>query len=245
MKLDDILELYQLISSGTENIPTRQRSIQVRKAGLENCVSDGFNKVAFDTRRINQETDYNPRRGLQNYHRSEPFVSEIMGQKIKNFAKLRTVLEGLKAKYGRDHAWQDSNARILLSTLDNGLRIEQRDGDFAISQPAQGSLDYIEELMHVRYRLGFDDLSKLGATDLEKVILSKDENLINQDINAMLSAQPLTTQSQNAMVREAVPPHASADVMLIEKLFGDARASKENPETERTVTITIKDKLGA
>ncbi len=244
MKLDDVLEIYQLISSGTKNTPTRQRSIQVRKAGLENCVADGFNKVAFDTRRINQETDYNPRRGLQNYNRSEAFVSEIMKQKIQNFAKLRHVLEGLKLKYGRDNAWQDSNTRVLLSTLDKGLRIEQKDGDFAVSQPAQGSLDYIEELLHVRYRLGFDDLSSLGSAELEKVILSKDENLINQELNMSLLGSPLATQGQN-IVREAVPPQSSSDTSFIEKLFGDARASKENPETERTVTITIKDKLGA
>jgi hypothetical protein len=29
----------------------------------------------------------------------------------------------------------------------------------------------------------------------------------------------------------------------MEKLFGGIRATKENPEVERTVTITIKDKF--
>ena len=39
-------------------------------------------KLAFDTRRINQETTYIPRRNLQNYHRSAEFIDDEMA--IKN-----------------------------------------------------------------------------------------------------------------------------------------------------------------
>ncbi|MFW1396636.1 hypothetical protein ACEV8T_22845, partial [Vibrio parahaemolyticus] len=88
--------------------------------------------------------------------------TEAVGQKLVNFAKLRKVLDNLRQEYGREHEWQDSNARVLLSTLDKGLRVGQNDGDYALSQPALGSLDYIEELLHVRYRLTFDDLTKMG-----------------------------------------------------------------------------------
>lgn len=231
MKIDHISELYNLISKGTENVPARKEALKVRKAGLEACIStNGFTKLAFDTRRIDQEAEYNPRRNLQNYNRSEAFLSEAMGEKLKNFAKLRNVLEDLKKEYGKEHEWQDSNARVLLSTLDKGLRIEQQDGDFSVSQPAQGSLDYIEELLHVRYRLGFDDLTKMGKSDLRRVILSKDEELIRKDVNQSLQITKgdVATQTYDT---------------LMEKLFGNVRASKDNPEVERTVTITIKDKF--
>jgi len=231
MKIDIISELYQLISSGTIEIPARKQSFQLRKAGLAAFISGtGFTKVAFDTRRIDQETEYNPRRGLQNYQRSEAFVSAAMEQKLINFAKLRSALEELREQYGREHEWQDSNARVLLSTLNKGLRIDQMDGDFTDAQPAQGSLDYIEELLDVRYRLGFDQLSKLGKADLKKIILSKDEDLIHKNLNKALeiTKSDVATQTYDT---------------LMEKLFGGVRASAENPEVERTVTITIKDKF--
>lgn len=231
MKLDDISELYNLISRGTENLPSRKKAIELRKAGLDCCASDnGFTKLAFDTRRIDQETEFNPRRGLQNYNRSEAFLTEAMGEKIKHFAKLRHVLEDLRKEFGREHEWQDSNARVLLSTLDKGLRTGIDDGDFTASQPAQGSLDYIEELLHVRYRLAFDSLAKMGASELRRVILSKDEELTRKDVNQALeiTKSDVATQSYDT---------------LMEKLFGGVRATKDNPEVERTVTITIKDKF--
>lgn len=231
MKLDDISELYNLISRGTENLPSRKKAIELRKAGFDFCASsDGFTKLAFDTRRIDQETEYNPRRGLQNYNRSEAFLSEAMGEKLKHFAKLRNVLEDLRKEFGREHEWQDSNARVLLSTLDKGLRTGIDDGDYTASQPAQGSLDYIEELLHVRYRLAFDSLSKMGASELRRVILSKDEELTRKDVNQALeiTKNDVATQSYDT---------------LMEKLFGGVRATKDNPEVERTVTITIKDKF--
>lgn len=231
MKLEQFSELFQLISSGTENVPARKQSMELRKAGLEAFTApQGFNKVAFDTRRMDQETEYNPRRGLQNYNRSEAFLSEALGEKIKSFAKLRNILEELKVQYGKEHEWQDSNARVLLSTLDKGLRIEQKDGDYAVGQPAQGSLNYIEELLHMRYRLGFDNLVRMGSNELKKIILSKDENLIRKDVNQALEITKADVGSQTYDT-------------LMEKLFGNVRASAENPEVERTVTITIKDKF--
>src|ERR1700722_2582360 len=154
MKLEELTDLYDLISEGVKNVHTRKLSMQLRKAGFNLATSNrGFTKLAFDTRRINQETEFNPRRGLQNYNRSESFITEAMSQKIQNFAKLRKVLVGLKEVYGKDPEWQDSNARVLLTHLDNGLRTFTQDDDFTESQPGVGSFDYLEELLHVRYRL--------------------------------------------------------------------------------------------
>lgn len=230
MKLETFTELYELVVSGIENIPSRKQGMILRKAGLESFASEtGFKKLAFDTRRIDQETEYNPRRGLQNYSRSEAFITEAVSQKLANLSKLRGVLEGLRHDFGKNHEWQDSNARVLLSTLDKGLRTGINDGDYALSQPAQGSLDYIEELLHVRYRLALNDLTKLGENDLRRVILSKDEELIERDaVKAVITKSDVATQTYDT---------------LMEKLFGGVRATAENPEVERTVTITIKDKF--
>jgi hypothetical protein len=230
MKINDISELYELISRGTQDMPSRKQSMELRKVGLNALPVSGFTKVAFDTRRIDQETEINPRRGLQNYNRSEAFLSEAMGQKLISFAKLRSVLTDLQSEYGRENEWQDSNARVLLSTLDKGLRTLQKDGDYTEAQPGVGNLAYIEELLHVRYRLTFDDLQKLGASDLKRVILSRDEDLTRKDVNRALeiTKSDVATQTYDT---------------LMEKLFGGVRATKENPEVERTVTITIKDKF--
>lgn len=231
MELDEISELYLLISRGTENVSSRKESMGLRKVCIASISSgQGFNKFAFDTRRIDQEIEMNPRRGLQNYNRSEAFLTEAMGSKIKNLAKLKDVLGELKQQYGKEPEWQDSNARILLSTLDKGLRTSINDGDFTDAQPGTGSLDYIEELLHVRYRLSFDDLSIKNASDLKRVILSKDEELTRKDVNKALeiTKSDIGTQSYDS---------------LLDKLFTGVKATQENKSVERTITITIKDKI--
>jgi hypothetical protein len=231
MSLLEVTELYNLISRGSENVGARKQARALRKNAVTGIVSgNGFKKLAFDTRRIDQEVEYNPRRGLQNYNRSEAFVSEAMSQKIQNFTKLRKVLVGLKDIYGKDPEWQDSNARVLLTHLDNGLRTSTHDGDFTESQPGVGSFDYLEELLHVRYRLGFDDLTRLGDLDLKSVILKKDEALMYKKVD---SAFEITKNDVSNKGYDS----------LIEKLFAGCQASIQNPSVERSITITIRDKF--
>lgn len=230
-KLDLALELYQLIHVATQDLPAQKQAMQLRKKAFDSIICEGsLVKVAFDTRRIDQETEMNPRRGLQNYQRSEAFLSQAMGEKLKNLSKLKKVLGSLKDTYGKEPEWQDSNARILLSTLEKGLRTHLNDGDFAESQPGVGSLDYIEELLHVRYRLGFDELSKIAVSDLKRIILSKDEELTRKDVNQALEI------TKNDVASKGYDT-------LLEKLFDGCRASEENPDIERTITITIRDRF--
>ncbi len=227
----ELYTIYAMISDSMENIPARKQCIALRKCGLNSTIyNNGFNKIAFDTRRINQETEYNPRRGLQNYNRSEEFLSQAMGEKLVHLTRLKSVLDELKKEYGKEHEWQDSNARVLLSTLDQGLRTIQKDGNFSNAQPSQGSLDYIEELLHVRYRLDLANLNKLGNLELKKTILSKDEELTRKDVNRALEITKSDVASQTYDT-------------LMEKLFGGVRATKENPDVERSITITIRDKF--
>lgn len=242
-------DIYALLSNIDNNIINRKKCSKVRHKNIVSISSskNEIVKLAFDTRRINQEVDFNPRRGLQNYHRSEAFISENLSNKLKSFAKLRNVLNALKEKYGKEYEWQDSYARVLLATLDRGLRTDQNDGDFSEAQPSMGSLDYIEQLLQVRYRIGADDIGNLEDNQLAKIILAKDENLLNRDINLILQSnknnQEITKTNKNN--KPALETNGDTKDTLIEKLFGGVRASKENPEIERVVSITIKDKFGA
>lgn len=249
MKIEAISELYAIIAKGTENVPSRTQAIKLRKTALNSLASNGgFTKVAFDTRRINQNTEIIPRRNLQNYHRSEEFISEATGQRLKNLVKVRRVLGTLKDKFGREREWQDSNARVLLSTIDKGLRSDFKDGDYTDAQPGVGSLAYIDELLHVRYRLSFDDICKMADSDLAKVILSKDEDLTRQDVyrDLIISKGDISTKSYDALSDKALDiskgdATVTTQDTLLEKLFGDVRATSENKSVERTVTITVKD----
>lgn len=228
----EVTELYNLISRGTQDVGSRKQSRQLRKSALASVSSgQGFVKQAFDTRRIDQETEYNPRRGLQNYNRSEAFLSEGTAQRVKNFAKLRNVLVGLKNVYGKEREWQDSNSRVLLTAVDKGLRSGLEDGDFALqNQPGVGSFDYLEELLAMRYRLTYDDMVKMSETDLSKVILSRDEELTRKDVKQALEI------TKNDVATKGYDS-------LIEKLLEGCKASAENPDVERTITITIRDKF--
>ena len=231
MKLEELIDLYNLISRGTENVSTRKLCIRLRKAGFDSAISNkGFTKLAFDTRRINQETEYNPRRGLQNYNRSEEFLTEAIGQKVKNFAKLRRVLLELKDTYGKEHEWQDSNARVLLTTIDSGLRTVAQDENFSTTQPGTGSFDYIEELLNVRYRLNIDNIASMAENQLKGIILAKDEELTRKDVKKSLE-----------ITKQDVAKHGYDTLM--EKLFDGCRASADNPDVERTISITIRDKF--
>jgi len=227
----EVTELYNLISRGTQDVETRKQSRLLRKTAMESVSSGrGFTKLAFDTRRVDQETEYNPRRGLQNYNRSEQFISEGLAQRVKNFAKLRDALNELREVYGKENEWQDSNTRVLLTAVDKGLRTGIDDYDFAQNQPGVGSFDYLEELLNVRYRLTHDEMTRLAKSDLKKVILAKDEELTRKDVKQALEI------TKNDVATKGYDS-------LIEKLLEGCKASAENPDVERTITITIRDKF--
>lgn len=229
MDIKDFTEIYYLISTGIQGVASRKDTAKLRKETMKSIASTGMVKLAFDTRRVNQETDYIPRRGLQNYHRSEAFLSEATSNKIQNFAKIKRGLEDLKLKLGKQPEWQDSYARVLLSTIDRAIRADQKDGDYAETQPGVGSLDYLEELLFTRYRLDMNSIASKSEDELNKIILAKDESLTRKDVNDVeITKRDVATKGYDS---------------LLDKLFDGVKATKDNPEVERTVTITIKDKF--
>lgn len=247
MKLDTVLSIHHLILQGSKNIDSRNESISMRKNSL---FTPSLVKLAFDTRRINQETDYNPRRGLQNYHRSEPFISQAIDYKLTAFKKLSILLDNLKSEYEKNPEWQDSYTRVLASAIHKGLRTAEQDQDFSDSQPSMASLDYLEELLYVRYRLTPDNLISMSEVDLRNAILSKDELLIRNGasyIKPEIKPSDISKLSYEQMFDKMLA--VMAQVMTSKsnsndwnQLF-DVRATKDNPEVDRTITIQIKDKF--
>jgi hypothetical protein len=243
MKLNTIFEIYDLMFAGTKYSSERKQSAIIRKTAFNKAFSkDGLIKVAFDTRRIDQETTYNPRRGLQNYNRSEQFLSTAVANKVQAFAKLAKLLDQLKLEYGKEPEWQDSYVRVLASAIHKGIRTEQVDGDYSDAQPSMASLDYLEELLYVRYRLTPENLISMSDDQLRSIILNKDELLIRKGLVSSGIVQPsdVTKFSYDQMLDKVLL--AMTNNNLANKLF-DVKATSDNPEVERTITITIKDKL--
>lgn len=269
MKVKDISEIYNLISDGISTISSRNKCIILRKISLDLNNNGKLVKKSFDTRRIDQEKQFNPRRGLQNYHRSEPFISKATAEKLEVIKKLKSILDDIKNQYETHFGWQESYVRVLLSTVNKTLRVDQEDGDFSDSQPSTSSIDYLEELIYMRYRLSFENIDDMSEDEVRKAILSRDESLFNtkykndfselsERLNSGYSSKEILNKKEKEIKKqkdyeEYENPRqraiSRADVSsnsydnLVEKLFGNVKATKENPNIERTITITIKDKL--
>lgn len=198
----------------------------------------GMIKQAFDTRRINTEEQINPRRNLQNYQRSEPFISPEISNKIKSLFKVKNAADQIKAQFIGDPDWLDSNSRILCNAIDNTLRVEQKDYDFFKPQ-----FDYLDELLYLRYRLASEDIDRLKEDEIKDAILKKDERLLYKSVYSnYLPTNNINKISEYPIYKETVvqAPHPDP---LMEKLFGDIKANSQNKSVKRSVNITIEDSI--
>lgn len=223
----DFLNFYTNLYAFSIKSKNRSLLVNLRKNSFL-ALNTKLIKVAFDTRRINQGIDFNPRRNLQYYHRSAAFIESKTSDKIKSFLKLKAVLDSVKEDFLNNTNWLDSYARILSQTLDKTLRIEQKDFDFH-----QPQIDYLEELLYLRYRIKLDDIEQLNNKELRKIILDKDEKLMYESIYAIYDNKSISKNSNSNINND----------QFLEKLFGNVRASKENKEVERSVVIKINDKI--
>lgn len=184
--------------------------ISIRKEALINA---GMVKVAFDTRHISKKT-YNPRRNLQNFERSEPFVSTGMHKKIGLLRKVKNVVDHLKAGYEYCDEWGDSYLRPLSMKLDNCLRVGIEDGEFSENQKSTSSIDYLEQLMYNRYRLDYENIKTASPEEIKNVLLAKDVELASVDLDqysiddlethAVKSKKELTTYGNEPKVQHAI-----------------------------------------
>lgn len=198
---DNILKIHASIENRLINRSEQEQSV--------------IQKFAFDSRRMQQETQINPRRNLQYYNRSEPFIGRDLAAQIKNLFKVKTSADNLKEQFLGEHDWFDSNCQILCNALDNTLRIKEGDYDFF-----QPQFDYMNELLYLRYRLSPDEIEKLSEEAIRERLLSKDEKLLYKTI---YSNYKNSNPSKNI---PALSPPSTPD-QLIQTLFGNVKATKD------------------
>ena len=235
--LDDVIKVHS-------SIEERSYTMDLRKEMLEKS-PNSLVKVAFDTRRVDQYNEFNPRRNLQYYHRSESFLDKESSDTIKTLFKLKTAIDTIKDEFCGDPDWFDSYCRILCSAVDKTLRIGQNDMDFSQSQ-----LDYLKELLYLRYRLNSEDIERLSEKELSNIILNKDEKLLYKQIYSNYNNGGLKKDGGNESLSKDGRDSRAQTVQiikdkddLIEKLFGNIKASKDNKEVQRSITITVNDKI--
>jgi hypothetical protein len=232
----ELLKLHESFEERSQSVSATSKL----RAALESLAVDngGMAKVAFDTRRINSETTVNPRRNLQNYQRTEPFISPEISQKIKNLFKVKTAADLIKGQFMGDPDWLDSNSRILCNAVDNTLRVEQKDYDFFKPQ-----FDYLDELLYLRYRLATADIERLPEEEIKNILLSKDEKLMHKSLYANYgSREQINKISEQPLPMVKQPSYIQED-SLMEKLFGNVKANKENKNVKRSINITIADSI--
>lgn len=189
-------------------------------------------KVAFDTRKFNSETERNPRAGLQHYHRSEEFLNRDDEKKIEILARLIAPLNDIKRKFGTDTDWHDSYARLLLDNLNKALIVKESELDIFRPQ-----VEYLSQILDLRYRLSLDDIAKMSSEDLSQVILKKDEKLLKKGsfLKEMVKREP-----EKVVVKDG--NGGITQDSIVNAIFGNNNIRRDGEKTvERTITITIKD----
>jgi hypothetical protein len=192
----------------------------------------GLTKVAFDTRKFNSETERNPRAGLQHYHRSDEFLNRDDEKRIEILARLIAPLNDIKSKFGTDTDWHDSYARVLLDNLNKALIVKESEVDVFRPQ-----VEYLSQILDLRYRLSLDDIAKMSSEELSQVILKKDEKLLKKGsfLKEMVKREPekvVVKDGNGGITQESI----------VNAIFGNNNIRRDGEKTvERTITITIKD----
>jgi hypothetical protein len=225
----DIIDIYQSICKSSEVVAVNKAALIIRSKYLTAPIV----KVAFDTRHVDQEHDFIPRRNLQEYHNSQAFISENLENKIKNLLKLKDIVVSLRDKYGALPEWQDSYLRVLCNSIERCLRVSQKDGDITNTQP--GSITYLEELLYLRYRIVVDQILDTSEETLVKILLNHDPQLRHHD--SVLADTYKEAKSTNTSVK------TTGNTKLADQILGGIQLNSENLEVERVTTIVIKEKI--
>jgi hypothetical protein len=225
-------------------IASRDESLQVgvqsRLAALKEIKRGNkpILKVAFDTRRIDQEHERNPRTNLQYWHRADAFIDADDDIKLRRFARLMTVLADIKKAFGAEPEWFESYARVLYDTVHRILRIKQADLDIFKPQ-----LSYLEQLVFTRYRLTMEDLETMAKSELQERLLSKDESLMKR--GRFLEETGLVSKGDGRTEKLVIDGNKNTTQdSIVNAIFGNNGLRREGEKTvERTITITIRDQV--
>lgn len=210
--------------------------IAARLAAFSHLKPTKLVKLAFDTRRIDQENDRNPRQNLQYWHRTDQFIDENDKDNLEIFSKLAKVLNKLKNNLGTQPDWFESYSRQLYDNVNRILRVKQADMDIFRPQ-----LSYLEQLIYARYRLSMDDLKKNSESQIEEIILAKDENLIGRN-NYMKDIDENKIIKENSLNKTI---EKTTQESIVNAIFGTNQNIRKDGEktVERTITITIRDNV--
>lgn len=194
-------------------------------------------KLAFDTRRVDQETERNPRTNLQYWHRTDPFIDESDQKKLEIFAKLYKIVNGLKSKLGSQQEWHESYVRQLYDNLNRILRIKQADLDIFRPQ-----LSYLEQIIFARYRLSMENLEKYADVELEKALLKKDEALTGKHEYLKATEDKVDVVKDSGVSKNGL--EKTTQESIVNAIFGAANLRTNGEKTvERTITIKIVDNV--
>jgi hypothetical protein len=206
---------------------TDDESMRLCKEARKQILKPTIVKKAFDSRYFNPEEQVNPRAVLQDYKASNSVLSANMVSLVKTFSKLADVTSQIKQEYKSHHAFRDSYARILNERLELALRHKYGDKNYTDTNHSLQSFDALEQSLYARYRLTPEMIDNMSANDLKKVILSKDEELGDNPQTDVISKSEFAAMSYQD---------------ILSKLF-DVKATSDNPDVERTITITVRDRI--
>jgi len=196
-------------------------------------------KIAIDTRNIDQETQRNPRRNLQYWHRSQEFVDQEMQDKLEVFAKLYSVLQNIKENYEREPEYHDSYSRVLHGHVERTLRIKEGDKDFFSPQ-----ISYLEQILYSRYRISLEEIKRMSSLDIKKAILKKDEDLMKR--GAYLDSTGGFNKDSNVQKNIVIDGNSSKNTQqnIVEAIFGNTDMRRDGEKkVQRTITSTIMDEV--
>lgn len=207
-----------------------------RKAALKKLAENKIKKIAIDTRRLNQESQRNPRKNLQYWHRSDLFINDDIQSKINVYSKLFKVLNNIKESYGSEPEYHDSYARVLRGHVERALRVKEADKEYFAPH-----LSYLEQLLDARYRLTLDDIKNASESDLKLSILKKDENLVKRGLFLNESGS-INKESQDYKIIKGQQDNTQQNI--IEAIFGNNNIRRDGEKkVQRTITITISDEV--
>lgn len=213
-----------------------------RKASLESMcyqASKKMVKLAFDTRRIDQDNQVNPRRNLQYYNRSQQYVDAEINKRMSAFAELMPVLNTIKNKYGSQPEYFDSYANQLHDLVHRVLQVKE--AELNVFRP---QVEYLEQLLYARYRLTPDDLRSLSQDELEQRIIAKDESLLKRGRYLQATQAIQTPKPKQATLSVKDGNQTGMQENLVNAIFGNNEFRRDGEKTvERTITITIRDNV--
>lgn len=193
------VDIFAKIAEVSNNNLNRKKEMIIRSG----VIKPGMVKVAFDTRKIDQYNDYNPRRGLQHFKRQEPFVSTETREKINSLKVVQAILETAKEKYISDDNWLDSNSRILLDTVNRVLRKNIDDDNYSETQNSLSSIAYVEELLNIRYGINISDISEYNKEKIAEALLKHDPSLTKNGFEPLVfNNKPVNIKNYDNLANE-------------------------------------------